>query len=162
MSGELCGSVGNLFRGIHVLSLDSKGRLAVPAGYRAELEAHSQARLIATISIDARCLWLYPWTCWQEVERQLLALPSLNRRARRLQRLLIGHAQEVTLDSQGRILLGAPLRRYADLSKSVVMIGLGDKFEIWDEEGWEAQRNVWMEEERLEDLAPSELDLLRL
>lgn len=151
-SGESCRQVGNSFRGIHILNLDSKGRVAIPACHRADL---GDERLVATIAIDNRCLWLYPWHQWQALERQLLALPSLNRRSRRLQRLLIGHAQEGELDGQGRFLLSTPLRKYANLTKSVALVGVGTKFEIWDEEAWDVRRNVWMEEESLEDLAAS-------
>ncbi len=159
-SGELCRQVGNPFRGIHLLNLDSKGRLAIPACYRAGL---TDGRLVVTIAIDNRCLWLYPWPQWQVLERQLLALPSLNRRSRRLQRLLLGHAQEGELDGQGRILLSTPLRKYANLNKRVALVGVGAKFEIWDEETWDVRRNVWMEEESLEELAASpDLSDLRL
>jgi len=143
--------VGNSFRGIHTLNLDGKGRLAVPVRYRNVLEADHQGQVVVTIAIDNRCLWLYPWSQWQRLERQLLALPSLNRRSRRLQRLLIGHAHECQLDGQGRILLSTPLRRYANLHKTVVMVGVGGKFEIWDEETWDVRRNVWIEEETLEN-----------
>jgi len=144
--------VGNLFRGVHSLNLDGKARLAVPSRYRESLQAEHDGQVVVTIGIDNRCLWFYPLSHWQTLERQLLALPSLNKKARRLQRLLIGHASECRLDGQGRILLSAPLRKFAGIEKNVVMIGVGEKFEIWDEESWEIRRNLWVEEEVLEDL----------
>ncbi len=147
--------VGNLFRGLHTLNLDGKGRLAIPARYREILETDHQGQIVVTIAVDNRCLWLYPWSRWQALERQLLSLPTVSRHSRRLQRLLIGHAQECQLDAQGRILLNAPLRRYANLNKSVVLVGLGGKLEIWEEKAWEVRRNVWLEEESLEDLDDS-------
>lgn len=153
--------MGNLFRGLHSLNLDGKGRLAIPARYRDALEADHQGQIVVTIAVDNRCLWLYPWTQWQALEQQLLSLPTVNRHSRRLQRLLIGHAQECQLDGQGRILLNAPLRKYANLNKSVVLVGVGNKLEIWEEKAWEVRRNVWLEEETLEDL-PDAVDLSTL
>ncbi|HEB77260.1 MAG TPA: transcriptional regulator MraZ [Methylothermaceae bacterium] len=150
-----------MFRGLHSLNLDGKGRLAIPARYRDALEADHQGQIVVTIAVDNRCLWLYPWTQWQALEQQLLSLPTVNRHSRRLQRLLIGHAQECQLDGQGRILLNAPLRKYANLNKSVVLVGVGNKLEIWEEKAWEVRRNVWLEEETLEDL-PDAVDLSTL
>jgi len=144
--------VGNRFRGIHSLNLDGKGRLAVPSRYRESLQTEHNGQVIVTIGIDNRCLWFYPLLHWQTLEEQLLSLPSLNKKTRRLQRLLIGHASECQLDGQGRILLSSPLRKFAGIDKNVVMIGVGEKFEIWDEESWEIRRNLWVEEEVLEDL----------
>jgi len=81
---------------------------------------------------------------WEEIERKLVKLPSFNVQARRLQRLLIGHATEVELDGNGRILLPPLLREFASLDKAVVMIGQGNKFEIWDEAKWNARRAEWL------------------
>ncbi len=145
------GIVGNLFRGIHSLSLDGKGRLAVPSRYRALLQTEHDGQIIVTIGIDNRCLWFYPLLRWQKLEQQLLSLPTLQKKTRRLQRLLIGHASECQMDGQGRILLTAPLRKYASLDKNIVMVGLGEKFEIWDEDSWDIRRNVWVEEEVLDE-----------
>lgn len=155
--------MGKSFRGIHALNLDGKGRLAVPSRYRDHIQADEKGQMVVTVAIDNRCLWLYPLAKWEALEHQLLSLPTLHRNTRRLQRLLIGHACECQMDGQGRILLSAPLRKYASLDKNVVVVGVGDKFEIWDEETWDVRRNVWVEEEILENTGESpDLSDLRL
>ncbi len=154
---------GELFRGIHTLSLDSKGRLALPSKYRESLQAEADGQVVATIALDNRCLWLYPLSQWEALERQLVSYSSLNRKASHLQRLLIGHANECQLDGQGRVLLSTPLRKYANLDKNIVLVGVGGKFEIWDEETWDIRRNVWIEEMSLEDLAePPDFSALKI
>ncbi len=75
-----------------------------------------------------------------------MALPSFDKQARLLQRLLIGYATEVELDSQGRILLPTMLREYASMDKKLVLIGQGKKFEIWDEQSWNEKQDAWLED----------------
>ena len=129
-----------MFRGINPLSLDGKGRLAVPAKYRQPLLEAAGGQLVLTIDRD-RCLLLYPLPVWEDIERQLIQLSSTNPRARALKRLLLGHAEECVMDASGRILLPAPLREFAHLEKRVVLVGQGNKFEIWNEQAW----NDWRE-----------------
>ena len=88
---------------------------------------------------------------FEEIERKLVKLPTLNKKAKRLQRLLIGHATECEMDGQGRFLIPEPLRRFAGLDRKVALIGQGNKFEIWDEDAWAAARNEWIEEEQSEE-----------
>ena len=127
-----------MFRGISNLSLDAKGRLAMPTRYREPLAAQCAGELIVTVSADAPCLAIYPMPVWLDIERQLDALPGTHRKAIRIKRLLIGHATEVTLDASGRVLLPPELRDYARLDKGVVLVGQGKKFELWDEASWRA------------------------
>jgi len=134
-----------IFRGINNLALDAKGRMAMPARYRDRLMETCGGRLIVTVDKD-RCLLVYPLPEWEIIEAQLIALPSLNKQARLLQRLLIGHATEVELDSQGRILLPTILREYAGMEKKLVLIGQGKKFEIWDEQIWSEKQQIWLDE----------------
>ncbi|HRX70470.1 MAG: division/cell wall cluster transcriptional repressor MraZ [Candidatus Competibacteraceae bacterium] len=129
-----------VFRGITPLSLDAKGRLSMPVRYRQSLLDAAEGRLILTVDID-RCLLLYPLLAWEDVERKLLQLSSTHPRARALKRLLLGHAEECGMDASGRILLPGPLREFAHLDKRVVLVGQGNKFEIWDEPAW----NTWRE-----------------
>ncbi len=150
-----------VFRGICALNLDDKGRLAIPSKYRQALQTEHDGQVVITIGIDNRCLWLYALSQWETLEQQLLSLPAVNQQVRRLQRLLIGHASECQLDGQGRVLLPPPLRKYANLDKTVALVGLGGKFEIWDAETWEIRRNVWVEETTMADLQDS-LDLSAL
>lgn len=140
-----------MFRGVNSINLDEKGRLAIPTRYRAELQECCERQLVLTVGLD-RCLMLYPFPEWEDIERKLVKLPSLNKQAKRLQRLLIGHATECEMDSQGRVLIAEPLRKFASLDKRVVLTGQGNKFELWDEDVWNRSRDEWLEEEGVEDL----------
>ncbi|TAL64367.1 MAG: transcriptional regulator MraZ [Legionella sp.] len=136
-----------MFRGINEINLDTKGRLAIPTRYRNELSAEGRIPLVVTIDPEETCLLLYPAAQWQIIEDNLQKLPSFNAAARRIQRLLIGHATDLEVDANGRILLPNILRNYARLNKEVVMIGQGNKFEVWDNELWGSMREQWLAEE---------------
>ncbi|KTC84173.1 division/cell wall cluster transcriptional repressor MraZ [Legionella brunensis] len=137
-----------MFRGINAITIDGKGRLAVPTRYRdALVGGNDKAPLVVTIDTEETCLLLYPAAQWQIIEDKLQSLPSFNAAARRIQRLLIGHATDVELDSNGRVLLPPLLRDYAHLDKRVVMIGQGNKFEVWDEALWQSRREKWLADE---------------
>jgi MraZ protein len=131
-----------VFRGIHRIALDGKGRLSVPAAYRQRLLDTVGGQLVLTVDRDG-CLLLYPVDVWEGIERKLIELSSLNKRARALKRLMIGHAEECQLDTAGRILVPGPLRDFANLEKQIVLVGQGNKFEIWSEQAWQA----WCEAE---------------
>ncbi len=150
-----------MFRGVNALNLDSKGRLAIPTRYRDELVRLANGRMVITVDRD-HCLLLYTLPEWEEIERKLVKLPSFNAQARRLQRLLIGHATETELDGNGRILVPPPLRDFAGLDKAVVMIGQGNKFEIWDETKWNERRTEWLSAAEGEGELPDELGTLSL
>lgn len=141
-----------MFRGVNPINLDEKGRLAIPTRYRPELKECCEHQLVLTVGLD-KCLMLYPLPEWEEIERKLVKLPSLDKRTKRLQRLLIGHATECEMDGQGRVLIAEPLRKFAGLEKRAVLIGQGNKFELWDEDLWTRSRDEWLqEEESLDDL----------
>ncbi len=151
-----------IFRGINNLTLDAKGRMAIPSRYRDRLMESCGGRLIVTVDRDG-CLLVYPQHEWEVIEAQLADLPSLNKQSRLLQRLLIGHATEAELDSQGRILLPTMLREYAGLDKKCVLIGQGKKFEIWDEKRWTENQQLWLEEAQSDGgELPSALESLSL
>ena len=136
-----------MFRGINAINIDGKGRLAVPTRYRDAISGYNPASLVVTIDTEETCLLLYPTHEWQLIEDNLQRLPSFNAAARRIQRLLIGHATDVDLDGNGRLLLPPLLREYAHLDKRVVMIGQGNKFEVWDEALWQLRREQWLVDE---------------
>lgn len=151
-----------MFRGVNTLALDAKGRLAVPTRYRDRLNERCDGQLVVTVDRD-HCLLLYPLPDWEEIERKLVKLPSLNKQARRLQRLLVGHATELELDSHGRVLLPGPLREFAGLDRRVVMIGQGNKFELWNEDTWNERRDTWLDTADEDELSlPAELGQLSL
>jgi MraZ protein len=135
-----------MFRGVNNLNLDAKGRMAIPARYRDRLLESCGGRLIFTIDVD-RCLLLYPLTEWEQIEKALMSRPNMNPQVRRLQRLIVGHATDVEIDAQGRVLVPPTLREYAELQKHAVLVGQGNKFELWDEDVWARQRDAWLEDE---------------
>jgi MraZ protein len=132
-----------MFLGASKVSLDSKGRLAIPTRHRDPIITRAEGRLVATIDRD-QCLLLYPRPDWEEIARQLVRLPGLKKQARRLQRLMLGYATELEMDGHGRILLPAVLREFADLERQVMLIGQGHKFEIWNEQRWLDNCGDWL------------------
>ncbi|MAZ78183.1 MAG: cell division/cell wall cluster transcriptional repressor MraZ [Legionellaceae bacterium] len=134
-----------MFRGIHAVNLDTKGRMAIPARYRQRLQDDAQGKLVVTIDTDEHCLLIYPMSEWEAIEAKIEALPSFNQVTRRIQRLLIGHATEVEIDGNGRILLPPLLRDYAHLDKRTILLGQGKKFELWSESHWQLRRDDWMD-----------------
>ena len=134
------------FRGVSNLSLDAKGRIVLPARYRERLLEICHSEMIVTIDTEQPCLLIYPLPEWELIEEKIEALPSFNPATRRIQRLLIGHATEVEVDGNGRMLLSNPLREYAQLGKKVVLIGQGKKFELWDEAVWSERMESWLSE----------------
>jgi MraZ protein len=124
-----------VFRGVTHLALDSKSRLAIPAKHREALGQQADGRLVLTVD-PSHCLLLYTLLSWEPIEQRLMALSSFNEKTRALQRLLVGHADDVVLDGAGRILVPPALRQYATLDKRVVLVGQGNKFELWDEQKW--------------------------
>lgn len=145
--GLFLGEIDAVFRGINGINIDAKGRIVMPTRYRERLQLDSKSSVVLTIDTEERCLLMYPLPEWEEIERKLAALPSFNPAARRIQRLLIGHATDVEMDGQGRILLPPLLREYAGLHKAAVLVGQGKKFELWDEAHWEKSRGRWLDEE---------------
>ncbi len=127
-----------MFRGITQLSLDSKGRLAIPAKYRDGLVSLCAGRLIVTAD-PSKCLLIYPQPAWEPIEQKLISLSSFDKKTRSLQRLLVGNASDVEMDNAGRVLVSSPLRKFAGLTKNVVLVGQGAKFELWGEEQWDLQ-----------------------
>lgn len=149
-----------MLRGATKVTLDAKGRLAIPTRYRERLATRCDGQLVATVDKDY-CLLIYPLPDWEEIERKLMRLPSLDKRARRLQRLMVGHATEVDLDGHGRILLSRELREFAGLDRQAVLLGQGNRFELWDEERWNETRDGWLNDVDDADLS-AQLETLTL
>jgi len=126
-----------MFRGIARLALDAKGRLAVPSRNRAAL-ANGSGRIVITAD-PSRCLLVYPVDAWEPIQARLMALSSFDERIRALQRLLVGYADDVDIDAAGRVLVPPPLREFASLAKDVVLVGQGQRLELWDAGAWDAQ-----------------------
>ena len=151
-----------MFRGLNKICLDTKGRITFPVRYKESLSLLSSNLLICTIDQD-HCLLLYPFKYWEQIEKQIIELPTLNPTSRRLQRLMVGHAAELEMDSNGRILIPKELRTFAKLRKQVMLVGQGKKFELWNYDDWNKGREKWLSTKDV-DLSnlPSELGTLSL
>ena len=133
-----------MFRGINSATLDGKGRMSLPVRSREAVQLSSDGKVVVTIDMRERCLLLYPLPEWEVVQRKLESLSNINQQARLLQRLLIGHATDLELDANGRILIPGMLRDYADLEKKLVLVGQGNKFEIWSDTNWQVRMDSWL------------------
>lgn len=131
-----------MFRGANAINLDVKGRVTIPTKYRQSLLDDCQGQLVCTIDTQQPCLLLYALPEWEEIELKLSRLSSMNQHERRMQRLLLGYANEGEMDKSGRFLLGAPLRQHAKLDKQIMLVGQFNKFEIWDADVWQQQINL--------------------
>ena len=137
-----------MFRGASSINIDAKGRMAMPVRFRDLFNVDSEAesaQLVVTIDTEESCLLIYPLTEWNLIQQKLEQLPSFNPSARRIQRLLIGHATDLELDANGRILLPSLLREYAQLEKKVILLGQGKKIELWSESLWNARRETYLQ-----------------
>lgn len=141
-----------MYRGVSIVNLDAKGRLAIPSKHRDRLQESCASRLVMTVDRD-RCLLLYPEPEWEVIERKFAALPALDPTARSLQRLYVGNAQDVDIDAQGRILVPQHLRDFASLDKRVAFVGQGIKFELWDEAAWHARNEAALNDSVISELA---------
>ncbi len=134
--------------------MDVKGRMSLPARLRDELAQYEDDGVVVTIDPASKCLLLYPLIEWEQIQEKLDKLPSFQPQARRLQRLLVGHATDLEVDKAGRILLPAPLREFARLDRKVTLLGQGKKLEIWSQDEWESQRDDYLSQESLDELQP--------
>lgn len=156
-SGAKWGIVGDwgetaVFLGQYEHSLDEKGRLTIPSRFREELTG----RLVVTRGLD-HCLFLYPYSEWQELGQRLRALPMTQRDARAFVRLLFAGATEQSLDRQGRLLLPASLREYAGIERDVIILGVANRVELWSKERWLAYETE--ASQAYEELAEKIVDL---
>lgn len=151
-----------MFRGAAKVTLDDKGRMVVPTRYRERLLERSAGQLVVTVDRDGECLLIYPLGDWEQVELKLMELPSLKPQSRRLQRLMVGHATDLVLDGHGRMLLPPELREFAALGRHAMLIGQGNRCELWDESRWLERRDFWLKSEASATDLPAELDSLSL
>lgn len=128
-----------MFLGANAVSLDAKGRMAMPSRYRDRLQETCSGQLIVALHWADPCLVLFPALEFDKVRAQLEALPSGNPVSRAIQRRVIGTANECELDSAGRVLLPGLHRELAALDSRVMLVGQTNKFEIWNEARWKEQ-----------------------
>ncbi|MES2675998.1 MAG: division/cell wall cluster transcriptional repressor MraZ [Pseudomonadota bacterium] len=146
-----------MFTGSYSISMDPKGRMAIPTRIRDELMALCGGRLVVTAHTEDRCLLVYPEPEWLILLPQIEALPSFNKVSQRVKRILIGYANTLELDANGRFLVPPTLRDYANLDKKMMLVGQGKKLELWSEESWLA-----LLEQPADDEIPSEMLSLSL
>jgi len=127
-----------MFRGATSLSLDAKGRLAIPAKHRDALQAQCAGHLVLTAH-PHRCLLLYPQPAWEPIQAKMMSLSSFDKQSSSLQRLLVGFAEDVEMDAAGRMLVSNVLRDFAGLEKQTMLVGQGSHFELWGMDAWKAQ-----------------------
>lgn len=135
--------------------------MVIPTRYRDELMERGQGKLIVTVDRD-QCLLLYPLPDWEQIERKLMGLPSMHAQSRKLQRLMVGHATDMELDGHGRVLVPPELREFAALEQRGMLVGQGNRFELWDETRWNGRRDLWLNGDDTTTDLPSELDSLSL
>ena len=150
-----------MFSGPTKVTLDAKGRLAIPTRYREEIAQRCDGQLYSTIDRD-KCLLIYPRPAWEEVQRKLNRLPSFDSRNRWLQRMMVGYASPIDMDAQGRVLLPRELREFAGLERHAMLIGQGNRFELWDEERFTQERDAWLTQAANDDSLSADLDSFTL
>ena len=129
-----------MFQGETAITIDDKGRLAIPTSYREIVARECGNRLVLTCSpFESGCLYLYPQPIWEQVRDQVNALPRIQPRSRLLQRKLVGAATFVEPDGNSRISIPASQRAAVGIEKRAVLLGMGEKFELWSEQAHHAQ-----------------------
>ena len=143
-----------MFFGETAINLDAKGRLAIPIRYREILAGQCGNRMVLTYSaFDSGALWLQSEQAWERIRDDVMALPNFNPSHRSLQRRLVGSATAVEPDGSGIILIPPSLRQVAGLEKRVTMLGMGNRFDIWDEDTLNAKRVEDVDEQASEEMA---------
>ena len=146
---------GRMFQGETAISVDEKGRLAIPTAYREPIARTCNNRLVLTYNpFEPGCLWIFPQPEWERVRDQVNALSSVKRVHRDLQLKLVGAAAQMELDGAARMLLPASQRAASGIGKKAVLLGMGNKFELWSEQAHLAKiQQTIGEEEVSEDMA---------
>jgi MraZ protein len=135
-----------MFRGQFSHSVDAKGRVSLPARFRDVLVAEGDARFVLTPAVFDPCLHLYPMKAWEEFERKVSELPSLDATAIRFRRLYVSAAVECELDGSGRVLVPPHLRERIKLEKDALWAGMGHTLELWSQSSWDAALTMTSEE----------------
>lgn len=125
-----------MFIGEYIHTIDHKRRLAIPSKFRKSLGE----KAVVSQGLD-NCLVIYPIEEWQKRAGKLESLPDSQVSARTFSRIILSGASEVELDNLGRILIPEHLRKYASLKRSVAILGLSNKIEVWDEESWKEYKS---------------------
>ncbi|MES2859480.1 MAG: division/cell wall cluster transcriptional repressor MraZ [Pseudomonadota bacterium] len=129
-----------MFQGETAITIDDKGRLAIPTAYRDLVARECGNRLVLTYNpFESGCLYLYPLPIWERLRDQVNALPRTKKNSRLLQLKLVGAAAFVEPDGSGRVSIPPSQRNAVGIEKKAVLLGMGDKFELWSEQAHHAQ-----------------------
>lgn len=120
--------------------------MAIPKRLRDTITQSGNTTLVSTIDLQSPCLLLYPLEEWKLIEQKIMGLPNIDPMARRYQRLFVGFAHELDMDGQGRVLLPTVLREHVQLDKQGVLLGQGNKLELWPQHAWEETCPAMLEE----------------
>jgi MraZ protein len=129
-----------MFRGSFEHSVDAKGRVSVPAKFRDIIADRYDGRLVMALDFD-RCLAVYPLEEWEKLEEKIKSLPMMQKEVKDFMRFFFSSATECDLDNQGRILIPPSLRERANINKSVMLVGIINKIEIWDTTAWQERHS---------------------
>lgn len=141
-----------MFQGETAITIDDKGRLAVPTAYRDAVARECGNRLVVTYNpFESGCLYLYPHPIWERVRDQINALPKTRKTSRVMQLKLVGAASFVEPDGNGRISIPASHRAAVGIEKKAVLLGMGEKFELWSEQAHHAQIRQTISDDDLSD-----------
>ena len=138
ISGFLASPIDEMFQGSTALTLDAKGRLAIPTKHRELVNGQSQGKLVLTGHPDG-CLLLYQAPAFDEVRTRLMTVSDSNSQVASWKRVIVGMAENIEPDGQGRVLVTPELRKFAGMEKQLMMVGQGNRFEVWSESAWNQQ-----------------------
>lgn len=139
-----------MFQGETAVTLDDKGRVAIPVAYRQLVATSCGNRLVVTYNpFEHGCLWIFPQNVWEPLRDQVNALSKVKPAHRAMQMKLVGAAAQVEPDGNGRILLPASQRAATSIEKRAVLLGMGDKFELWGEQAHQAKIRETIAEDQI-------------
>lgn len=144
-----------MFNGLSALSLDTKGRMAIPTRFREKLMASCAGRVVLTQHPMDSCLALYPEQRWEDIAQTVASLSDAEKSVRYLKRRFLGQAVELELDGSGRILIPSELRKLVGLGKKAMLVGLVNRFEVWADDVWQAEQVAMDPQESMPDSVKS-------
>ena len=148
-----------MFRGSSFHTIDSKGRIIIPARFRDVIKAQGSNGVMVSRMDGA--LVAYPYDEWRKIETRILSLAEKSENMRRFRRVFIGGAFECSCDKQDRILIPQNLRQYSEIEKEIVLVGVLDHFEIWSRKSWDRE-NIHLEKDMKKEDARNEIAKLGL
>ncbi len=135
-----------MFRGINTVSVDAKNRLTLPSKIREILRDNQINDLVMTLNPWDRNIWLYPLHEWIRIEEKLSSLNDINTETRRTKQIMRGYATDVCLDNNGRFVISTEMIKLSKILDDAVVLGQGNKIEIWDSLRWCEERDKWLED----------------